>query len=90
VKYKHTEGTPFDEKANYGNKFFYTVRDAALPPPSDDDVNELNRTVFTRKKTHVFNFTPAESGKKMYFRMAYENSKGVAGSLSQMFSATIP
>jgi hypothetical protein len=87
ISTSHAKGEPFDDKGNYGRKFIYTVREQTAPTPTDA---ELNMSVFTRRKSLVFTFAPEESGKKMYFRLAYENSKGKAGSLSPLFSATIP
>jgi hypothetical protein len=85
---KHAKDTPFDEKANYGKKLFYGLFALTDIPPKD--INDLNKSIFTRKNNVTLTFDQTDSGKKAWFCMCYENSKGVAGPVSPMFSAIIP
>jgi hypothetical protein len=88
LKLKHAEGTPFDKKSDYGIKVCYGVFPATDPPPAD--VNGLSKSRFSRKKIVLFKFDQLDSGKRAWFCLAYENSKGKSGPLSPMFSAIIP
>ena len=84
----HVEGTPLNEKANYGYKIYYGVyADSETPPASGKDLRE---NTFTRKKKELFTFQPEDTGKTAYFCIRYENSKGEAGPWGQLLSAIIP
>lgn len=84
----HVEGTPFDERANYGVKIAYTVLPFDDPEPMDAAL--LSRSVFTRRKKERFTFEKHESGKKAWFCLRYENRKGKTGQWGAMIHAVIP
>ena len=85
---KHVEGTPLDEKANYGYKIYYGIyADSDTQPASGED---LTKNKFTRKKKEIFEFTAADAKKTAYFCIRYENSKGETGPLGPLVSAVIP
>ena len=86
-----------DSRAGYGVRIYYGIMgepsgEGALkfcinkPPTHGSD---LPHSVFTRKKQYLFDFT-AERGRKVFFCMRYENSKGEAGPWGQIISAHIP
>jgi hypothetical protein len=84
----HVEGTPFDERANYGVKIRYALFAAdALPV---DDVNLLLESRFTRRKKELLTFEKKDTGKTAVFCLRYENSKGAAGQWGPFVSALIP
>ena len=85
---KHVSGTPSDEKANYGYKIYYGLFSEGDPIPTSGE--DLPKHRFTRRKKEIFEFTPADVKKTVYFAIRYENSKGVAGIWGPMFSAVIP
>ena len=85
---KHVEGTPLDEKADYGYKIYYGIyADSDTQPASGKDLHEHK---FTRRKKEIFEFTPEDAKKTVYFCIRYENSKGETGPWGPMISATIP
>ena len=85
---KHIEGTPTDDKADYGYKIYFGIySDSDTQPASGED---LTKSKFTRRKKQLFEFTPADSKKTAYFCIRYENSKGETGPWGPMFSALIP
>ena len=88
LRIKHIDGTPADAKAAYGFRVYYgTYTAEETPPVSGKDLRESR---FTRQKKILFNFEPEDSGKKTYFAIRYENSKGKTGPWGPMFSALIP
>jgi hypothetical protein len=50
---------------------------------------ELPFSKFTRRKKELFDFDPNDSGKRAYFCVCYENSKGEPGPWGPLFSAVI-
>ena len=85
---KHTESTPMDERANYGFRIYFGVYATdEVPPDSGEDLRESR---FTRQKKELFTFRPKDSGKRAYFSIRYENSKGKAGQWGHLISAIIP
>lgn len=85
---RHVEGTPFDRRANYGVKIAWDILPFDSPAPRS--ASELHRSVFTRRKKEPFTFEQSDAGKKAWFSLRYENSKGRAGYWGQIFSAVIP
>ena len=83
----HVAGTPQDARASYGYRIYFGLTEASDPPPT---ALHLRESKFTRKKKELFSFQPADSGKKAYFCIRYENSKGVAGPWGPMASAIVP
>jgi hypothetical protein len=89
-------------KSDYGARIYFglmpqggaTVEAATGPrrelmaPPQTGE--ELPHSVFTRRKTHRFDFAESDRGKRVYFCIRYENSKGQAGPWGPIFSAIIP
>ncbi|MDR1867377.1 MAG: hypothetical protein LBQ77_03800 [Treponema sp.] len=90
------------DRTNYGLRIYYGImpnlgssapsgggaaRELTAPPQSGD---ELPHSVFTRKKTHRFDFPQEDRGKKVYFCLRYENSKGEAGPWGPILDAIIP
>jgi hypothetical protein len=52
---------------------------------------ELHSSKFTRRRIEMVPEFPAEdSGKRVYYCVRYENTKGEAGPWGPMFSAIIP
>jgi hypothetical protein len=84
----HTEGTPFDAKANYGTKAAYDLFHIDQPIPVHVDM--LNKSIFTRRKKYLLTFDQADSGKRACFCLRYENSKGEAGQWGQIVTAIVP
>jgi hypothetical protein len=71
-------GTP-DPRSDYGVRIFYGILGALAshgritsPPVTGDD---LTASVFTRKKSHLFDFD-GNSGKQLFICLRYENGKG--------------
>jgi len=75
-------------RAYYGNKIVYEVMDMEAAAPQS--IRDLNESRFTRRKKEKFVFQPEDSGKRIYFSIRYENSKGDAGPWCPIFSAVIP
>lgn len=88
LRIKHIDGSPSDERADYGYKVYYRVYSPGETPPQS--AKDLKDNVFTRNKKHVFRFEPEDKAKTAYFCIRYENSKGEAGPWGPMFSAVIP
>ena len=84
----HVNGTPMDEKANYGCQIYYDVFAESDPQPASGE--NLTRHTFTRRKKEVIRFTPSDVKKTAYFCIRYENSKGKPGPWGPMVSAIIP
>ena len=86
-----------DARAGYGVRIYYGI----LGGTPDNDANmlrlnerpkhgsELPHSVFTRKKSHLFDFTK-NRGKEVFFCMCYENSKGEAGPWGKVYEAFVP
>ena len=72
----------------YGIKIAYEVVDIMAAAPQS--IRDLNESRFTRRKKEGFVFQPENSGKRIYFSIRYENSKGDAGPWCPIFSALIP
>lgn len=85
---RHMEGTPFDKRANYGVNIAWDVFPFDAPAPQTASL--LHRSVFTRRKKALFTFDPDSAGKKAWFCLRYENSKGRSGQWGIMISAVIP
>jgi len=77
-----------DRRAYYGCKIVFQVMDFNAPAPIDE--NELHESRFSRRKKESFVFQPKNSGKKIYFSIRYESSKGAPGPWCPIFSAVIP
>jgi hypothetical protein len=77
-----------EEKSYYGCKIVYELfEQGATPPTSEKQLTEMR---FVRRKKESFVFQPQDSGKKAYFALRYENSKGEAGPWCPIFSVLIP
>jgi hypothetical protein len=85
---EHVESTPFDKRANYGVKIVYDVLPVGAPAPAHAE--QLQRSLFTRRKKELLTFGDDDSRKVAWFRLRYENSKGKAGQWGPIFSAVIP
>jgi hypothetical protein len=59
----------------------------SAPPASGDD---LPHSAFTRKRKHRFDFSEVDRGRRVYFCLRYENSKGEAGPWGPILSAIVP
>jgi len=77
-----------EEKSYYGCKIVYDVFEHGAAPPASEKL--LTESRFIRRKREAFVFQPQDSGKKAYFSMRYENSKGDAGPWCPIFSVLIP
>jgi len=77
-----------EKKACYGCKIVYELFEQGAPPPTSE--KQLTESRFVRKKKELFVFQPQDSGKKAYFAMRYENSKGEFGMWCPIFSVFIP
>lgn len=77
-----------DKRVYYGCKVNYEAFSINNEPPTS--VRQLFESKFTKRKKEKFVFKSEDSGKKMYFALRYENSKGEAGEWSDIFSAVIP
>jgi len=88
-------GTPLDKRADHGVRIYFGI----VGTPSESDKfrisdrpktgDDLPHSVFTRKKTHRFDFAK-DSGKEVFFCMRFENQKGDAGPWGTIISAFIP
>jgi hypothetical protein len=77
-----------EKKSYHGCKIVYDLfEQGAAPPTSEKQLTEMR---FVRRKKESFVFQPQDSGKKAYFAMRYENSKGEAGPWCPIFSVLIP
>ena len=98
----HIEGTPPDERADYGYRIYWgvmphgggTLEQAAgihhylqKPPVSGD---ELPQSFFTKRKREIMDFPAETSGMTAWFCIRYENSKGQSGPWGPLFSVIIP
>ena len=98
---KQLAGTINDSRAEYGCRVYWgimppggaTIEQATGPNhylmKVPDNTTVLPNSVFTRRKTHLFEFT-GDSGSTAYFRIRYENGKGNSGPWGPMFSAVVP
>jgi hypothetical protein len=77
-----------EKKSYHGCKIIYELFEQSAPPPTDE--KQLTESRFVRKKKESFVFQPRDSGKKAYFAMRYENSKGEAGPWCPIFSVLVP
>jgi hypothetical protein len=77
-----------DEKSYYGCKIVFELFEQGATPPTNE--KQLTEGRFVRKKKESFVFQPQDSGKKAYFALRYENSKGEAGPWCPIFSVLIP
>jgi hypothetical protein len=84
----HLEGTAFDPKTVHGYKLAFKLCDAGQTPPASG--KEFTETKFSRKKKFLFSLEPEDKGKKMYFAVRYENSKGDAGPWGPVTEAVVP
>jgi hypothetical protein len=98
----HVSGTVPDKRADYGYRVYYGImppggasaEEAAgdsryLAKPATQG-RSLPHSVFTRRKTHVFDLPEEDSGKTAYFCVRYENPKGQPGPWGPLFHAIIP
>jgi len=76
------------EKSYWGCKIVYEVFEQGAAPPTS--IKQLDESIFIRKKKETFVFQPEDSGKKAWFAIRYENSKGEKGPWCPMFSVLIP
>jgi hypothetical protein len=77
-----------DKRSYYGCRIVYDLYSATDAAPTDRKV--LFESKFTRKKKEEFVFQSDDSGKRVYFSVRYENSKGEAGPWNPIASALIP
>jgi len=77
-----------EKKSYYGCKIAYELFEHGAPPPTSE--KQLAEGRFVRRKKASFVFQPQDSGKRAFFTMRYENSKGDAGPWCQIFSVLIP
>jgi hypothetical protein len=77
-----------DKRAYYGCKIVYEMFENSDQAPTNP--KQLTEDRFTRKKKESFIFQPEDSGKRVYFSLRYENSKGKSGPWCPIFSAVIP
>jgi hypothetical protein len=94
VKNIRPVGSGDDQRASYGTRIYYGVvgDDDGAPqritqPPATGA--NLPQSVFTRRRNYVFDF-PAERGKRAYFCIRYENSKGQPGPWGTIMEAFVP
>lgn len=95
-------GTSVDPKADYGYAIQWGVMphggasvDEALSPrrylmKAPVSGEELPHNKFSRRKKETFEFPPGDSGKKVFFCVRIENSKGDKGPWGPIVSAVIP
>ena len=77
-----------DKRAEYGVRIYSGVfAESDAQPASGKD---LPRSQFTRRKKELFIFQPEQSGKRAFFCLRYENSKGKSGPWGPLVSALIP
>ena len=88
-------GEKSDKRAKHGVRIYYGVMGEpsetnkfriAAPPATGDD---LPHSVFTRRSNYRFDFA-GENGRRVFFCMRYENSKGQAGPWGKILSAFVP
>jgi len=88
-------GEKSDQRAKHGVRIYYGVMGEptetnkfriAEPPATGDD---LPHSVFTRRSRHRFDFA-GESGRRVFFCIRYENSKGQAGPWGKILTAFVP
>jgi hypothetical protein len=84
----HVEGSPYDQRANYGVKIRYGVFSGDVLPV--EEVSRLTESRFSRRKRELFTFDRKDSGKTACFCLRYENSKGKSGQWGPVVSAVIP
>jgi hypothetical protein len=84
----HVEGTAFDLKTIHGYQLAFMLCDADQTPPASG--KEFTESKFSRRKKFPFTFEREDMGKKMYFAVRYENSKGEAGPWGPVTSAVVP
>jgi len=77
-----------EKKSYYGCKIVYELFEQGAPAPTTE--KQLAEGRFVRKKRESFVFQPSDSGKRAFFALRYENSKGDAGPWCPMFSVLIP
>jgi hypothetical protein len=88
VTFEHLKSTALNPKSAYGYKLAFKVCDADRTPPESG--KELTETKFSRRKKILFTFEPENRGKKVYFSVRYENSKGEAGPWVPVTEAVVP
>jgi hypothetical protein len=88
LKIVHFEGTPYDPRSCYGTKIRYGIFDADAPAITE--ANQLPEIMFTRRKKALFQFEKKDVGKKAWFCLRYENSKGAGSMWGPFVSALIP
>jgi len=88
-------GEKRDERSKHGVRIYYGIIGEpsetnkfriSAPPATGDD---LPHSVFTRRSRHRFDFT-GENGRRVFFCMRFENSKGQAGPWGKVISAFVP
>lgn len=84
----HVDGTPFDNRANYGVKIAYGV--FPIGTSAAEAAEYLRRSSFTRRRRELITFGDGDLRKLAWFRLRYENSKGRVGRWGPMISAVIP
>jgi hypothetical protein len=77
-----------DTRMYYGCRIMYDVIPVTDEAPTN--VRQLFESRFTKRKKETFIFKTEDSTKMFYFAIRYENSKGVSGEWSEIFSAVIP
>jgi len=88
-------GEKSDQRSKHGVRIYYGVMGEptetnkfriAAPPATGDD---LPHSVFTRRSRHRFDFA-GENGRRVFFCIRYENSKGQAGPWGKILTAFVP
>jgi len=88
-------GDKRDDRAKHGVRIYYGILGEpseknmfriAAPPATGDD---LPHSVFTRRARHRFDFS-GENGRRVFFCMRFENSKGQAGPWGKIVTAFVP
>jgi hypothetical protein len=69
----------------HGMEFVYTVSDT--PPVG---IEELQISVFATRPPLILTFSESQRGKKLYFAVRWENTRGKKGPWSEIFSIIIP
>jgi hypothetical protein len=62
-------------------------RELMAPPKNGQD---LPHSIFTRRQKHLFDFLEEDRGKRVYFCLRYENSKGEGGPWGKIMDVVIP
>lgn len=88
LEMEHATDISPEAKSYYGFRIYYAVLPADIPAPETEEA--LNKSVFTRRRRHIFRFPLANTGKKAHFRIVYENSKGESGPFGPIVSTLIP